>query len=107
MLIKNDDSPAMYPLLHPYGSLVYQAGRGDVHTVLVNGQVVKHEHKLVGVDLRPPRTRSPHRRIRPVDDGRRGLGRGMKPELPTAERIPNPYTYTSYSGSDDRHAPQA
>ena len=52
MLIKNDDSPAMYPLLHPYGTLVYQAGRGDVHTVLVNGQVVKHEHKLVGVDLR-------------------------------------------------------
>jgi hypothetical protein len=30
----------------------------------------------------------------------------MTPELPTAERIPNPYTYTSYSGSDDRHSAQ-
>src|SRR3954467_9434528 len=51
VLIKNDDSPAMYPLLHPYGSVVYQAGRGDVHTVLVNGDVVKREHRLTGVDL--------------------------------------------------------
>jgi hypothetical protein len=30
----------------------------------------------------------------------------MRPELPDPERVPNPYTYTSYSGSDDRHAPQ-
>ena len=33
VLIKNDESPAMFPLLHPYGSVVFQAGRGDVHTV--------------------------------------------------------------------------
>src|ERR1035441_6093465 len=46
VLIKNDDSPAMYPLLHPYGSLVFQAGRGDVHTVVINGTVVKHAHRL-------------------------------------------------------------
>src|ERR1039457_1511482 len=52
VLIKNDDSPAMYPLLHPYGSLVFQAGRGDVHTVVINGKVVKHAHRLVDVDLR-------------------------------------------------------
>ena len=51
VLIKNDNSPVGFPVLHPYGHVVYQAGRGDVHTVLVNGKVVKHDHKLVGVDL--------------------------------------------------------
>ncbi len=51
MLIKNDDSPVMFPLLHPYGHVAFQAQRGDVHTVLVDGRVVKHAHRLVGVDL--------------------------------------------------------
>src|SRR6516225_7243308 len=51
VLIKNDQSPAMFPLLHPYGHVVFQAGRGDVHTVMVNGKVVKYDHQLVGVDL--------------------------------------------------------
>jgi 5-methylthioadenosine/S-adenosylhomocysteine deaminase len=27
----------------------------------------------------------------------------ITPELPPAERIPNPYTYTEYAGSADRH----
>jgi 5-methylthioadenosine/S-adenosylhomocysteine deaminase len=31
--------------------VVFQATRGDVHTVLVNGRVVKHDHRLVDVDL--------------------------------------------------------
>ncbi|GAA1272871.1 MULTISPECIES: amidohydrolase family protein [Streptomyces] len=51
VLLRNDDSPAMFPILHPYGHVVFQAQRGDVHTVLVNGRVVKHAHRLVGVDL--------------------------------------------------------
>ncbi|MFE4785812.1 amidohydrolase family protein, partial [Streptomyces sp. NPDC056716] len=51
VLLRNDDSPAMFPILHPYGHVVFQAQRGDVHTVLVNGRVVKHAHCLVGVDL--------------------------------------------------------
>src|ERR687885_256332 len=34
VLIKNDVSPVMFPLLNPYGHLVFQAQRGDVHTVL-------------------------------------------------------------------------
>ena len=33
VLIKNDNSPVSFPVLHPYGHVVYQAGRGDVHTV--------------------------------------------------------------------------
>ena len=43
VLIKNDQSPVMFPLLHPYGHVVFQAGRGDVHTVLVDGSVVKYD----------------------------------------------------------------
>ena len=31
--------------------MVFQARRGDVHTVVVNGRVVKHNHRLIGVDL--------------------------------------------------------
>ena len=44
-------SPVSFPLLNPYGHVAFQAQRGDVHTVLVDGRVVKHEHRLVGVDL--------------------------------------------------------
>src|SRR5919206_114250 len=51
VLIKNDDSPVSFPLLNPLGHVVFQAQRGDVHTVLVDGRVVKHQGKLVGIDL--------------------------------------------------------
>ena len=51
VLIKNDASPVSFPLLNPYGHVAFQAQRGDVHTVLVDGRVVKHEHRLVGIDL--------------------------------------------------------
>lgn len=104
VLIKNDDSPAMYPLLHPYGSLVYQAGRGDVHTVLIDGQVVKHAHKLVRGDLAAAKAAVG----RTVEYARSTMGeeawrQSVTPELPTAERIPNPYTYTDYDGGENRH----
>ncbi|HEY2273725.1 MAG TPA: amidohydrolase family protein [Jatrophihabitantaceae bacterium] len=104
VLIKNDDSPAMYPLLHPYGTLVFQAQRGDVHTVLVNGRVAKHEHKLVGADLAGAKDAVANT----VDHARSTMGEdawreSMTPELASTERIPNPYTYTEYSGSSDRH----
>jgi 5-methylthioadenosine/S-adenosylhomocysteine deaminase len=108
VLLKNEASPAMYPLLHPYGTLVYQAGRGDVHTVLVNGRVVKHDHRLVGVDLAAAK----HAVAHTVDHVRSTMGEdawrdGMTPELPGAERIPNPYTYTEYDGGEARHRAQA
>ncbi len=51
MLLRNDHSPVSFPMLNPYGHVAFQAQRGDVHTVLVDGRVVKHEHRLVGVDL--------------------------------------------------------
>src|SRR5690242_15715758 len=43
VLIKNDASPVMFPVLNPYGHVVFQAQRGDVHTVLVGGKVVKQD----------------------------------------------------------------
>ena len=51
MLIKNDASPVSFPVLNPYGHVAFQAQRGDVHTVIVNGRVVRHDHRLIGIDL--------------------------------------------------------
>ena len=51
VLIKNDHSPVSFPLLNPYGHVAFQAQRGDVHTVLIDGRIVKRDHQLVGVDL--------------------------------------------------------
>jgi hypothetical protein len=48
-------TPSMTPVNNPVGHLVYQAGRGDVDTVVVNGKVLKHRGELVGLDL--PRAR--------------------------------------------------
>lgn len=108
VLIKNDDSPAMYPMLHPYGTLVYQAGRGDVHTVLVGGEVVKHAHKLRGTDLAAAKEAV----AGTVEYARATMGEeawreSLTPELPTAEAISNPYTYTEFDGGADRHRAQS
>jgi 5-methylthioadenosine/S-adenosylhomocysteine deaminase len=95
VLIKNDASPVMFPLLHPYGHVVFQAGRGDVHTVVVNGRVVKYDHRLVDVDLGKAR-----QVIEQTVDYLQGeLGpdawsEGMHPEIPEARVLENPYTYT-------------
>jgi cytosine/adenosine deaminase-related metal-dependent hydrolase len=95
VLIKNDASPVMFPLLHPYGHVVFQAGRGDVHTVVVNGRVVKYDHRLVDTDLGKAR-----QVIEQTVDYLQGeLGpdawnEGMHPEIPEARVLENPYTYT-------------
>jgi hypothetical protein len=85
----------MFPLLNPYGHVVYQAQRGDVHTVLVNGRLVKHNHRLVGIDLSSARQAV----ASTVDYLRAQLGEeawveGMHPEIPETRVISNPYTYT-------------
>jgi 5-methylthioadenosine/S-adenosylhomocysteine deaminase len=95
VLIKNDSSPVMFPLLNPYGHVVYQAQRGDVHTVLVNGRIVKLAHQLVGVDLGAARKRAEQT----VDYLMAQLGNeawveGMHPEIPVTRVLDNPYTYT-------------
>ncbi len=95
VLIKNDSSPVMFPLLNPYGHVVFQAQRGDVHTVVVNGKVVKYDHRLVGTDL----TRARQVVEETVDYLRGVLGpeawnEGMHPEIPETRVLDNPYTYT-------------
>ncbi|MBG0568865.1 amidohydrolase family protein [Actinoplanes aureus] len=97
VLIKNDASPAMSPILNPYGHVVYQAQRGDVHTVLVGGRVVKHEGRLLGVDLAAARSKV----AATVDHLRGTLGeeawqRGMNPDIPETSVLENPYQYTDY-----------
>jgi cytosine/adenosine deaminase-related metal-dependent hydrolase len=97
VLIKNDDSPVSFPLLNPYGHVAFQAQRGDVHTVLVNGRVVKRDHKLVGIDLAAAR-----RGVESTVDYLRGaMGeeawrQGMNPDVPVTKVLDNPYTYTDY-----------
>ena len=91
VLIKNDASPVMFPLLHPYGHVVFQAQRGDVHTVVVNGRVVKYDHALVGVDL--ARARAAVEQT--VDYLRGELGpeawtEGMHPEIPETQGARQP-----------------
>jgi N-acyl-D-aspartate/D-glutamate deacylase len=103
VLIKNDNSPAMFPLLNPYGQVVLQAQRADVHTVIVNGRVVKHDHRLVGIDL--DRARSLVEST--VEHLQSQLGpeewaKGMNPDVPETQILDNPYTYTEYK-SDVTH----
>ena len=104
VLIKNDASPVSFPLVNPYGHVAFQAQRGDVHTVLVDGRVVKHAHRLVDVDLAAVR--------REVDAtvehlrstlGDEAWAQGMYPDLPTTEVFDNPYQYTDYK-SESTHA---
>jgi hypothetical protein len=39
--------------------------------------------------------------------GEQAFREAMTPELPEHDRIRNPYTYTTFEGSDDRHTVQA
>ena len=82
VLIKNDASPVMFPLLNPYGHVAFQAQRGDVHTVVVNGQVVKSAHQLSGAPGQGPPGGRGHRRV-PAGPARPGgVGRGHAPGDP-------------------------
>ena len=106
ILIKNDDSPVSFPMLNPYGHIAFQAQRGDVHTVLVDGRIVKRAHRLVGSDLNRARTAIQET----VDHLQSTLGEptwnaGMNPELPEADEVlDNPYTYTDYKSAATRTA---
>ncbi|SDT66319.1 amidohydrolase family protein [Actinoplanes derwentensis] len=98
VLLKNDASPVMFPILNPYGHVAFQAQRGDVHTVLVGGRVVKRDGKLVDVDLVSARAKVQAT----VDHLRETMGeeawlRGMNPDVPEAELFDNPYQYTEWN----------
>jgi 5-methylthioadenosine/S-adenosylhomocysteine deaminase len=105
VLIKNDDSPVSFPLLNPYGHVAFQAQRGDVHTVLVNGRVVKHAHRLVGADL-PAIRRTVEATVEHVRStiGEQAWTGGMHPELPGTEVLDNPYQYTGYKSTSTHDA---
>ncbi|MCD2192148.1 amidohydrolase family protein [Actinomycetospora endophytica] len=97
VLIRNESSPVMFPLLHPYGHVAFQAQRGDVEAVIVDGRVVKRNHRLVGVDLAAAR-----RTVEATVDHLRGTlgadawGQGMNPDVPATKVLDNPYQYTDY-----------
>ncbi|MGH3488009.1 MAG: amidohydrolase family protein [Actinopolymorphaceae bacterium] len=97
VLIKNDHSPVMFPILNPYGHVVFQAQRADVHTVLVDGRVVKYDHRLVDVDLAPVR-RAVESTVEYLQDalGAEAWPQGMNPDIPETKVLDNPYTYTDY-----------
>jgi 5-methylthioadenosine/S-adenosylhomocysteine deaminase len=97
VLLKNDRSPVMFPILNPYGHVAFQAQRGDVHSVMVNGRLVKRDHELVDIDLAAARAR--------VDQtveylmntmGAEAWQRGMNPDVPETKVMDNPYTYTEW-----------
>ena len=95
VLIKNDASPAMFPLLNPYGHVAFQAQRGDVDTVVVGGKIVKRHGKLVDTDLATARAKVDAT----ISYLRESMGedawkRGMNPEIPEARILHNPYQYT-------------
>ncbi|MEV5205993.1 amidohydrolase family protein [Micromonospora sp. NPDC053740] len=97
VLIKNDASPAMFPILNPHGHVVFQAQRADVHTVLVGGRVVKRGGRLVGVDLAAARATV----AATIDHLRETMGeqawqRGMNPDIPETAILENPYQYTEW-----------
>ena len=99
VLLKNDDNPAMFPILHPHGHVVFQAGRSDVHTVMVDGRILKHEHRLVGLDLQKAKQQVGET----VEYLRSTMGeddwaQGMSPELPDQELFANPYQYDEWKG---------
>jgi cytosine/adenosine deaminase-related metal-dependent hydrolase len=103
VLIKNDASPVSFPILNPYGHVAFQAQRGDVHTVLVDGRVVKYAHRLVDVDLTAAR-RTVGNTVAHLQStlGAEAWAQGMNPDLPHDEVLDNPYTYTEYK-SESTH----
>ncbi len=105
VLIKNDHSPVSFPLLNPYGHVAFQAQRGDVHTVVVDGHVVKAEGRLVGADLPAMRTAVDNTVDFLVSTiGEDAWMSGMNPDLPPGSVLDNPYQYTDYKSDATREA---
>jgi len=97
VLIKNDESPTMFPVLNPYGHIALQAHRGDVDTVVIDGRIVKHEHRLVGNDLAKAREIVGNTVDYLVGQlGEETWRTGMNPDVPEKKLQENPYTYTTW-----------
>jgi 5-methylthioadenosine/S-adenosylhomocysteine deaminase len=97
VLLKNDDSPSMFPILNPYGHIALQAQRADVHTVVIDGRIVKFEHRLVGADLATAKAAVGESVDFLVGElGKETWEQGMYPDIPDKKLEENPYTYTTY-----------
>jgi 5-methylthioadenosine/S-adenosylhomocysteine deaminase len=104
VLLKNDDSPVSFPILNPYGHVAFQAQRADVHTVIVDGRIVKDAGKLVGFDA-PGVRRSIDATVSYLTSemGEETWNAGMHPEMPEGSKVlDNPYQYTDYQ-SESTH----
>ncbi len=95
VLLKNDESPVMFPIVNPYGHVAMQAQRADVHTVVIDGNIVKHEHRLINIDLAKARSAAEATVGYLADTlGEAAWNTGMNPDLPPKKEIDNPYHYT-------------
>jgi hypothetical protein len=107
VLLKNPDSPVSFPIVNPYGHVAFQAQRGDVHTVLVDGKVVKDAGRLVGFDA-PAVRRNVDATIEHLRSamGEETWDAGMHPAMPETTEgskvLDNPYQYTDYQ-SESTH----
>jgi cytosine/adenosine deaminase-related metal-dependent hydrolase len=99
VLLKNDQDPAMAPIINPYGHVVYQAQRADVHTVVVNGRIVKRDHTLLVGNVATAKA-NVERTIEHLvgEMGYEAWASGMSPEIPEQQKraMDNPYMYTEY-----------
>jgi len=103
VLIKNDNSPVMYPLLNPYGHVVMQVNRGDVHTVLVDGQIVKHDHRISDKAVAKNKADIADTvNYLQSEMGAEEWAAGMTPDIPESKVLDNPYQYTDFR-SDETH----
>ena len=86
--------------------MAFQAQRADVHTVIIDGRIVKRDNKLVGIDLAKARSAVEST----VDYLRSSMGEdvwqaGMHPDLPSDHKVlDNPYTYTEFRSAATREA---
>ena len=98
VLIRNDSSPVMFPVVHPAGHVVFQAQRADVHTVMVDGKVLKYDHQLLLAD----RVAEARRVIaESIEHVRSSVGpdawrETMHPDKLTSEPVDNPYQYSDF-----------
>jgi 5-methylthioadenosine/S-adenosylhomocysteine deaminase len=98
VLLRNDTSPVMFPVLNPAGHVVFQAQRADVHTVMVDGQVLKYDHRLLLDDQLDRARRAAAESVEHVRSamGEEAWTATMHPERVEAKPVDNPYQYSDF-----------
>ena len=71
-----------------------KAQRADVHTVVIDGNIVKHEHRLINIDLARAKSAVEETVSFLADTlGEEAWNAGMYPEISAREAAENPYKY--------------